>query len=87
MRRPGIDGESFEKKYIKKKTYQGYNMTSELNFPPKNSTSPYCDLIKQDNPAQRQCQFFFKFLDTSSNWICLEDIWLIKNVTKWQHHI
>lgn len=46
-------------------------MISELNFPSKNSTSIYRDLTKQGNPTQRQCQLFFKFLDTSSNWIYL----------------
>lgn len=54
-------------RYPEEKSYQEYSMISELNFPSKNSTSTYHDLIKQGNLAQKQYQFFFKFLDSSSN--------------------
>lgn len=73
---------SLLKRYIKKKTYQGYNMISELNFPSKNASLIYHDLIQQGNPAQKQCPLFFQFLDylpTGSTW---EGNWLIKNVSK-----
>lgn len=59
------------KKDIKKKNSSRIQYDLRIKFSINNSTSIYRDLIKQGNPAQRQCQFFFKFLDTSSNWIYL----------------
>lgn len=58
------------KRCVKKNTYQECSMISELNFP---SRQPQCisDLIKRDNPAPRQCQLFFQFLNITSHWIYL----------------